>query len=166
MKETAPTSLPPCPSQTSSPDPPFVAEDWFPEEAPREGRPPNRRKPRLQLIPQSHTMAFYYTTGAESERMCIGRGCVGGIEATEDIKLCLASPVALGWNKNAGGAFKSNVGDLMGLNVADIQVLIVLQVRTTLEHSCDDCLSTHAWQFCRCRLKHFQTCRTRIMLLS
>ena len=119
-----------------------------------------------QLIPQSHTMAFYYTTGAEAERMCIGRGCVGGIEATEDIKLCLASPVALGWNKNAGGAFKSNVGNLMGLTVADIQVLIVLQVRTstTLEHSCDDCLSTHAWQLCRCRLKHFQTCRTRIML--
>jgi hypothetical protein len=87
-----------------------------------------------QLIPHSHTMAFYYTTIAEAKRMCIGRDCIGGIEATEDIKLCLASPATLGWNKNAGGAFKSNVGDLMGLTVADIQVLIVLQVRRMLEH--------------------------------
>lgn len=84
-----------------------------------------------QLMPKSHVMAFYYTSMKEATRMCLGRKehCLGGIEATaRGIKVCLTSPTELGWCKNAGGDFRSNVAKLMKLQIADIEVMMVLQV--------------------------------------
>eukprot|EP01047_Picozoa_sp_COSAG01_P024900 COSAG01_NODE_1554_length_9930_cov_19.371478_2_plen_1346_part_00 len=82
-----------------------------------------------QLMPHSHTMAFYYTTLKDAQRMCIGSECVGGIEADRSgLQVCLQSPAALGWCKNAGGEFKQNVAQLMELKAEEIQVMIVLQL--------------------------------------
>eukprot|EP01047_Picozoa_sp_COSAG01_P025112 COSAG01_NODE_1574_length_9861_cov_8.255071_1_plen_719_part_00 len=110
-----------------------------------------------ELMPQSHTMAFYYTTKAKAERMCIERQCVGGIQPDtpyvvneasvadyyrigeiqqsrryHGIKVCLERPEKLGWRENAGGEFKSNVHKRMGLAQEDVQVMMVLQVRACL----------------------------------
>jgi hypothetical protein len=82
------------------------------------------------LLLHAYTLAYYYTTNEEAERVC-----EEGIVAQTDgnyytVRLCLQSPSELGWQQNARGNFRQNVSELMGIDPSSVQAAVILGVPT------------------------------------
>ena len=86
---------------------------------------------RIQML-QAYTIAYIFASNAAASKMCRD----GGIAATcqegglHTLTVCLRSPAALGWQSNAGGRFKNNVAALMGMEVDDVQAVVILGLPT------------------------------------
>ena len=87
---------------------------------------------KSQLL-HAYTMAYVFTSNKNASETCK----TGGVVATEtggsgpSLTVSLQSPTDLGWQTNAGGNFRQNAADRMGMASADeVQAVIILGIPT------------------------------------
>eukprot|EP01047_Picozoa_sp_COSAG01_P008155 COSAG01_NODE_317_length_18969_cov_378.101219_17_plen_1851_part_00 len=76
------------------------------------------------------TIAFYYCSNATAQWMCKhGIAATVGDDGNCSLTVCLRTPSELGWQKNAAGAFRSNVAKMLeGVDKDDVQATMILAV--------------------------------------
>jgi hypothetical protein len=88
-----------------------------------------------QQMTQAYTLAFYFCSNAEAERVC-KEGIVASSTSLDGgrhtVTVCLQSLSALGWQENAGGSFRQNVSALMGIALDDVQAMVILGIPTAV----------------------------------
>ena len=87
-----------------------------------------------QLLLHSQTIAFYFCGNERARQMCQhGIAAAVNDDGSYSLTVCLRTPSELGWCKNAAGAFRSNVAELLeGVNEDDVQVMMILSVPTNV----------------------------------
>ena len=88
-----------------------------------------------QLL-RAYTMAYIFTSNENAGKACKDRGVVA-IKAEDNVHsltVSLRSPTALGWQANAGGDFRQNTADQMGMASDDVQAVIILSIPTRAIH--------------------------------
>jgi hypothetical protein len=85
-----------------------------------------------QLLTQAYTMAYYFTTIESANTICEHGIPTVTDGSTRSLTVCLLPPSAqeLGWHSNAGGGFKHRVAALLGMEVDDVQAMVLLGVPT------------------------------------
>ena len=85
-----------------------------------------------QLLTQAYTMAYYYTTIEHARTICERGIPTVSHSGMCSLTVCLLPPSAeeLRWQSNAGGGFKQRVANLLGLDVNDVQAIVLLGIPT------------------------------------
>ena len=85
-----------------------------------------------QQLLHSQTLAFYYCSNATAQQMC-QHGIVATVsdDGCCSLTVCLRTPSELCWQKNAAGAFRSNVAEMLGgVDKDDVQAMMILTLPT------------------------------------
>ena len=77
------------------------------------------------------TIAYVFASRDDAEKACSNMGLIATKrDGMFTLTVSLRSPAELGWTSNAGGRFRQNVANLMGMEPTDVQTVIICAIPT------------------------------------